>query len=186
VRAIVSLLVLTAACRGAPTASPVSVVDFIKEATWAERRPPTYSVENSTAGGTTLAAIAGPVPGRLTWTLPMPRGARFRARVAAMDAPVGIRIGISDERVYERLFDTTITPGADWTAIDVDLGEYAGWKLSLFYRPDAVRWRLVLSADAIGGVPARIAWGTPEIVAGRTDVLEYNARRVRLTRSGAP
>ena len=162
------------------------VVDFIKEATWAERRPPTYSVESSAAGGSALPAIVGPVPGRLTWTLLMPRGARFRARVAALDAPVGVRIGISDERVYERVFEATIAPGAAWTALDVDLGAYAGWKLSLFYRPDQVRWRLVLSADAIGGVPARIAWGTPEIAAARADALEYAERRVRLTRSGAP
>lgn len=100
-------------------------------------------------------------------------------------APVRVRVGVSDPRIYEQLIDTTITPGPRWTLLTADLSAYAGWKVSLFYRPDGQKWRINLSADAPGAL-ATIAWGTPAIVASRDDALEYGARRARLTRNGAP
>jgi hypothetical protein len=185
-RAILALMVvaLAASCRSRAPATTVSVVDFIREFDRADRRPFTYTVVSSTAAGTTLAAIVGPVPGRLTWTLPLPRGGELRARVAATIAPVHVRLGVSDNRVYERLSEATIAPGAPWAAIAADLSRYAGWKPSLFYRPDRVQWRVVLSADAVSG-PATVAWALPEIVAAPKDALEY-ATRAALIRNGAP
>lgn len=176
---------LAAAC-GASPPDPISVVDFIREVDVADRRPPSYAAASAGAAGTVLPAVVGPAPGRLTWTLPMPRGARFRARAIALDAPVRVRIGISDNRVYEALGEATLTPSAPWTPIDVDLSAYAGWKVSLFYRPDRTSWRFILNADAVAGVPARVAWGRPEIVASPADAREYQDRRARITRSGAP
>lgn len=116
----------------------------------------------------------------------MPRRARFEAQVAASGARVRVRVGISDARIYELLGDATIAPGTSWTPMSVDLSAYAGWKPSLFYRPDRVLWRLVLSADAITGAPGTVAWGTPHIVASTRDALEYRTRRARLTRNEAP
>ena len=116
----------------------------------------------------------------------MPRGARFEAYVAAGAAPVRVRVGISDARVYEALGDATIAPGTSWVPMNLDLSAYAGWKPSLFYRPDRMLWRLVLSADAISGAPGTVAWGTPQIVASTRSALEYQRRRARLTRSEAP
>lgn len=116
----------------------------------------------------------------------MPRRARFRAEVAAIDAPIRVRVGISDDRIYEGLGEATLQPSAPWTPIDVDLSAYAGWKPSLFYRPDRVRWRFVLSADAIAGVPGTVAWGSPHIDAAPADAREYLERRAQLTRSGGP
>ena len=59
-----------------------------------------------------------------------------------------------------------LTPGQDrrWVEVQSDLSAYAGWKWSLFYHPDRIMWHVVLAADAIDGVPARAAWGSPEIV----------------------
>jgi hypothetical protein len=180
------LLLLAGACRGRSSSVPVVVVDLIKELDRAERRPATYAVAYSAAGGSALPAIAGPAPGRLTWTLPIPRGATFRARVAASMAPIRVRVGVSDSRIYEQLASAAVAPGADWTVVTADLSAYAGWKLSLFYRPEGRPWRLNLSADAAGGRPAGVVWASPEIVASHASALEYAARRDRLTRSEAP
>ena len=180
------LVLLAAGCRRASPSASIPVVDFIKEAHRAEQRPAAYTVAYWNAAGTERPALVGPSPGRLIWTLPMPRGARFEAEAAAARAPVRVRVGISDARIYEALGEATISPGAPWTPLDLDLSAYAGWKLSLFYRPDRVQWRLVLSADAVAGVPGTIAWGSPVIAASTRDAREYEARRARLTRSEAP
>ena len=180
------LLLLSGACAAKARPVPVVVVDFIKELDRAELRPAAgYTVADSRVGGSPLPAIVGPSPGRLTWILPVPRAAAFRMQVAVDGAPVRVRMGVSDSRIYEQLIDTTITPGSGWTPLSADLSAYAGWKVSLFYRPDRQKWRINLSADA-AGAPATIAWGTPAIVASRDDALEYAARRERLTRNGAP
>jgi hypothetical protein len=160
-------------------------VDFIKEFDRADRRPTSYAVASSAAGGTALPAIVGPAPGRLAWTLAMPRGAEFRSQIAAVGGPVRVRVGVSDNRIYEGLAAATVAPGVPWAPIAANLSRYAGWKASLFYRPDRVQWHFVLSADAVGG-PATVVWAVPEIVASRRDALEYAARRARLTRNGAP
>jgi hypothetical protein len=178
------LVLLVGACRPSPTAASLPVVDFIKDAHRAEQSPPAYAVRYWTAGAT-LPALVGPSPGRLIWTLPLPRASRFEASVTAAGAPVRVRVGISDARIYEHLGGATVMPGAPWTPIAVDLSAYAGWKLSLFYRPDRVQWRLVLSADAVTGAPGTVAWGLPKIVTSTRNAREYEARRARLIRSGA-
>lgn len=173
------------ACRSGPSAGVVPVVDFIKEFDRADRRPHTYAVASSAAGGIALPAIVGPAPGRLTWTLALPRAAEFRSQVAATGGPVRVRVGVSDNRIYEGLAAATVAPGAPWAPVAADLSRYAGWKASLFYRPDEVQWHFVLSADVVADA-ATVVWGAPEIVASRPNVLEYAARRARLTRNGAP
>jgi hypothetical protein len=99
---------------------------------------------------------------------------------------VRVRIGVSDARIYEELAAATVTDGSGWSTITADLSAYAGWKFSLFYRPEGQTWRVNLSADAIGGIPGRVAWGEPEIVTNTADALEYARRRLRITRSGGP
>jgi hypothetical protein len=174
------------ACASTSRSAPVPVVDFIKELDRAELRPASaYAIAESRLGGSPVPAIVGPSPGRLTWTLPVPRHASLQMRIAVEGAPVRVRLGVSDARIYEQLLATTITPGAGWTPLSADLSAYAGWKVSLFYRPDGQKWRINFSADTMSG-PATIAWGIPAILASREDALEYAARRERLTRSGAP
>ena len=185
---VLPLAMALAGCR-APASPPlVAVVDLIKEFDRADGRPAgAYTIADYSAAGSALPAITGPAPGRLTWKLPLPRHGTFRARIAAASAPARVRIGISDDRVYESLAELDVAPGAGWSTILLDLSDYAGWKWSLFYRPERQVWRLNLSADAPAGVPATIAWGLPQIVApAGDDALEYQKRRARPTRSEAP
>jgi hypothetical protein len=119
------------------------------------------------------------VPGRIVWQLRLPRRGVFHTLVA-LDGPasVRVRVGISDDRVYEERARARLTADRrDWTSLDVDLSPYAGWKWSLFYRPDRIAWRVVLSADAIDGVPGRVVWGVPVITTDADGAREY-ARRV--------
>ena len=58
-------------------------------------------------------------------------------------APVRLRVGVSDDRIYERLTDVDLSPrdSRGGSSMRTDLSAYAGWKWSLFYHPDRVMWR---------------------------------------------
>jgi hypothetical protein len=157
-------------------------VDLIKEFDRAEKRPPDgYTIATHLAGDMRRPAIMAPAPGRITWTLPLPRRAVLRAAVAGTaDVPV------SDARIYEALAQTVVTAGSGWSMLTADLSAYASWKFSLFYRPERLSWNVNVSLDAIGGVPAPVAVGTPEILTDYAGAVEYARRKRRLTRSGAP
>ncbi len=163
-------------------------VDFIREFNRAEQRPAgAFEVADQLVAGTRHAAILAPAPGRLTWTLPIPRRATFRVVVAAAsNASARVRVGVSDARIYEVLAAADVQPGSGWTAVTANLSDYAGWKMSVFYRPERQAWHVNVSIDAIGGVPARVALGSPEIVTDRDGAAEYAKRRARLTRNEAP
>jgi len=163
-------------------------VDLIKEFDRAEKRPATeYSIADHLAAGTRRPAIMAPAPGRITWSLRLPRHGLLRAVVAATTlTPARVRIGVSDARIYEGLSETIVTESSGWSMLTADLSAYAGWKFSLFYRPERHAWNVNVSIDAIGGVPARIALGTPEIVTDRAGAAEYAKRKLRITRSAAP
>lgn len=130
-------------------------------------------------------SIVVPVPSRLTIPLPIPRRGLLRTSVAIVaDDPaarVRFRVGISDHRIYEGLDEVVISGGrGGWVELRTDLSAYAGFKWSLFYRPERVVWRLVLAADVAGVPAAGAVWGAPEIVTDRSAVKEYLARRARL------
>jgi hypothetical protein len=164
----------------------VPVVDLIDEFERAEKRPSGgFRVPAHTADGLTLPAIVMPIPSRVTWRLPLPRGGLLRTSVTRADAVPGtigmpsvrFRIGIADDRIYEGLTEITVAPEQrGWIDLRVDLAAYAGWKWSLFYRPDRVLWNLVLAADGAAG-DATVVWGAPEIVTDRRAAREYAARR---------
>jgi hypothetical protein len=128
-------------------------------------------------------SIVSPAPSRVIWRLPLPRRAILRASLALESSevppsPVRFRVGISDDRVYEGLDAITIPPDRrGWTELRVDLSAYAGWKWSLFYRPDRVIWHLVLAVDAASGGAVAAVWGSPEIVTDARGLREYGARR---------
>jgi hypothetical protein len=156
------------------------VVDFIKTFDRAEKRPPDgYTIVDFGLQGIHRPSIGGPSPGRIIWELPMPRRGIFHAAVATDGpAPVRFRVGVSDDRIYEELATVTVTAPSSWNDLSADLSAYAGWKWSLFYRPERRRWRLVLSADAVTGMPGRAVWGSPEIIADSASAREYATRRV--------
>ena len=170
------ILLLTAACRSPSSAPAIRIVDLIGDSNRAEKRPP-EAFTLSDRGG--IRAIVGPAPGRIIWTLPIPRRAVFRAMTTVDgSAAARFRVGVSDDRIYEGLASVQSNPGSGWTPVEADLSAYAGWKWSLFYRPERRSWRLVLSADAVNGTPATAIWGNPEIVSDPAAAREY-ARRVR-------
>ena len=133
------------------------------------------------AGGTTAAAITGPAPGRITWTLPLPRQAWFRAQIAVSGGTARVRVGVSDARVYEQVAEQDVTPDAGWAWLNADLSEYAGMKFSLFYHPDRTAWRINLSIDQVAG-PATVAIAAPRIAAPKSEVAEYVHRSAQFRR----
>jgi hypothetical protein len=176
-------------CRSPTPVAPVRVVNLLREMDRADKRPPAgFSVTEYRVGDAAHPAIAAAVPSRLTVPLPLPRRGVFHAFAAIAENPavprtagVRIRIGVSDHRIYEGLTDLVLTSGSgSWSELRVDLSAYAGWKWSLFYRPERIVWRLVLAADRMDGVPATVLWGAPEIVTDGESAREYIARRQRL------
>jgi hypothetical protein len=182
---------LVAGCGPRPDAVSFTAVDLTRTLSGAERRPSTgFDVAVHVADGQPRSSIVMPVPARATWSLPLPRHGLFRAFVAVDPAgtpgtAVRFRLGISDNRVYEALADRTVTVERGWTELRADLSAYAGIKWSLFYRPDRIVWRLVLSTDALGPVPTRAMWGSPEILTDPSSAQEYMTRlRVRTPGQG--
>ncbi len=142
--------------------------------------------------GQSEPAIRTSAPSRLIYVLPVPRRSVFVARVAlergidgAPPQPLRFRVGVSDDRIYEQLAAAVLTPGVQtgWTDLRADLSAYAGWQWSLFYRPERRRWRLVLSTDAVSGVPGRGVWGALRIDGDRAAAREHVERAARMSRA---
>ena len=150
----------------------------------ADQRPPgAVTVTEFHRDGVSRPAIAAAVPSRLTVRLPFPHHGVFRASVARTGTQPGgarLRVGVSDERTFEEVTNLVLSPDArGWTDLRVDLSAYAGWKWSLFYRPDRIVWRLVLAADAVDNSPPTVLWGEPRIETDTNSAREYRARRRR-------
>jgi hypothetical protein len=189
-RQILCIVCLTTAlgCRPRAGDTPVAVVDLLRELDDAEKRPAAdFTLAAHEEHGIVRAAIVVPVPSRLTIPLPVPRRGVLRA-FAALDAgnpatAARFRVGVSDHRIYEGLNEVTVTgERRGWVELRADLSAYAGFKWSLFYRPDRIVWRLVLATDAVSAIPVRAVWGTPEVMADRESAKEYIARRERMAR----
>ena len=179
------VVILCAGCRHVENA-PVPVVNLLREVDNAEKRPVDgFEITTREIDGQVRPSVVVPVPSRLTIPLPLPRRGVLRA-FASIDpstaaAAVRLRVGVSDDRIYERLTDVDLVPGDHhWIPVRTDLSAYAGWKWSLFYHPERNVWHVVLAADATGSVPTRAIWGSPEIVTDAEAAKEYSARRQRL------
>ena len=90
-------------------------------------------------------------PARITFALKFPTGARLVTTASlvtsgAASSGATLRVGISDDRRYDGVFQLEM--GHEPESIDVDLGAYAGWQWSLFYRPSEITWKLIINADA--------------------------------------
>lgn len=121
----------------------------------------------------------------------MPRRARLvvHAAVPATNGPAAaiVRLGISDGRRYEILREETVTTEASagaWVPISADLSRYAGRKLSLFYRPDAIRWQVVIGTQVTSGSPPHILLGAPAVETDVYAAQEYRQRLVDEARAG--
>lgn len=162
------------------------VADLVRDMDNADKRPAgAFTVTEFLRDGVSRPAISAAVPSRLTVRLPFPHHGVFHASVTRADAPPGthpgaarLRVGVSDDRTFEELTNLLLSPDArGWTDLRVDLSAYAGWKWSLFYRPDRIVWRLVLAADALDNSPPAVLWGEPRIETDTNAAREYLARR---------
>ena len=99
---------------------------------------------------------------------------------AGEEATVDFRVGVSDERLYEALAAERVsasrTRDAGWIPVSADLSAYAGRKWSVFYRPGAKAWRLVLSTDRIAG-NGRAFWGSPGVDSDVDAAREWRSRQ---------
>jgi hypothetical protein len=182
-RYILCILVsITAACSRSPAAASVPAVDLLRTFDRAEKRPaPGFDLAAFDLDGAARPSIVAPVPSRAIWSLPVPHRSVFRVFVAlapgAAAGPVRVRVGISDDRIYEGLAEARLTAGAPrWVELRADLRAYAGWQWSLFYRPDRLMWRLVLASDPLSTEPAQVLWGSPQILTDVDSAREYATR----------
>lgn len=187
----IACLVVAAGCLHNPDAASVKAIDLLRHFDRAEKRPPDgFERSLHEIADVVRPSILAPVPSRMVWPLALPRHSRFHAFVGLDGpaenhalAPIRLRVGISDHRVYEGLADVVIEPDERrWIELRADLSAYAGWKWSLFYRPDRVTWRLVLAADATADTRSLAIWGSPEIVTDADSAREYFETRRRVVR----
>jgi hypothetical protein len=164
-------------------------VDLTRKLEDAERRPATapFELGEFTFAGQTHATIVVPAESRLTWRMPLPhRGTlQFFAAVPSAHgyASVAFRIGISDNRRYDTLVEPTITTAdtseRGWLPVSADLSPFAGRKWSVFYRPDEIRWSVVIGTHVIAGSPGVVYLGKPSITTDLPGAREYAARVVQ-------
>jgi len=111
-------------------------------------------------------------PARVIWLVRLPAHSHIHTAVALAPEPDGsvgagvtARVGISDERSYDQLFLLKLTADPSgavvWRDVDIDLGAYAGWQWSVFYRPSEITWRINFSADLAPS--GTLAWARPSI-----------------------
>ena len=152
----------------------------------AERRPASgrFDAGEHTFGGRSLASLVVPPDSRLTWTVAIPHRSRLRLFAAVPDAggPAAavIRVGISDDRIYNTLVETTVT-SADtaargWIPVEADLAAFAGRQWSLFYRPDRRLWKVIVGTHPREGRPPAVYLGIPALMSDPAGAREYLAR----------
>ena len=116
---LLCVLACVGGCGRPPASASVPVVDFIKEFNRAETSPAgSTALVVHIASGTPHPSISAPVPGRIIWQQPLPRHGVFHALVA-LDGSAGarLRVGVSDDRVYEERARVRLTADRrDWTS----------------------------------------------------------------------
>jgi hypothetical protein len=189
IRATVLLILLLSpsiACRRERhrDAAPVRAVDLLFYLKDAERRPDggRFEIREHTFAGVSRASLIVPAGSRLTWKLYVPHRARLLvyAGVPPGDgaATAVVRLGISDGRRYETLHEQSVPSDAGWVRVAADLSFYAGRKLSLFYRPDATRWQIVIGTHVTRGAPPHVVLGEPGIETDTDSAREYRLRLI--------
>ena len=174
---LAGLAAVGVSCRTPDTSGSVSIIELARTLDGAELQPSAAAFSRTliVLAGRDSVAIVAPAASRVTWPLRLPPRAGFAAQVAAIrtcaddTASVRFSVGISDERTYEELW-RAVVPASDpasprWTPIGIDLGDYGGTKLSFFYQPDRITWRLIANARpaAPNACVAQVLWGAPRV-----------------------
>jgi hypothetical protein len=174
-----------AGCGRTPAGDPsVRVIDFVKQIGHADKRPPDAPVEPAEhiVGGRPRASLVVPVPSRLTWTTTLPDRGVLRASVALPDGPAPasarFRIGISDNRFYEKLGEWVVSSGptSQVETLSLDLSRFSGRHISLLFPPTGRSWRLIFAVDAVGGTRTAY-WGEPGIDTDARSARAYFTQR---------
>jgi hypothetical protein len=177
--AFVLALMLCASCRAPSPGEAQAPIDLLRELPNADIRPTDHDPRDVVAvdapiGGRMQRGLSASVPTRVTFALRIPPQATFSTTLAIEAvgahpdaAGVAFRLGISDERLYEPLFERFILARDADAVIPIhqDLSRYGGWQWSLFYRPSRITWKLVLNTAAAGpgSEGLRGVWGAPTI-----------------------
>jgi hypothetical protein len=163
----------------------VPAADLLRHFQDAERRPlhARFELKEHTFAGVPRASLVVPAESRVTWKLFVPHRGRLQMFVTFPETPaasVAIRVGVSDNRIYNTLAEQTIT-AADasrgWVPVDVDLSAYAGRKWSLFYRPDGRKWQIIVGTHVLAGSVANVYLGSPVLMTDVEGAREYLRRQ---------
>jgi len=174
--ALVAILILcwtVSGCR--PGGRAPSYIDLLHQFPSAQKRSQfapgeAFALFDAEVGGVVKSSLRTCGASRIIWSIRVPRNAVLRTAIApaagsGTTAPaITFRIGISDRRHYEMLFEREF-PGAgpgtpnSWRPVTISLSGYAGWQWSLFYRPWQIVWDLVFTA----GGPGCGYWAEPRI-----------------------
>ena len=150
-----------------------SSVDLIAQLQTAEKRPAsgTFEVVDAELNGEKRRAIYTVPESRITWKVRVPDDAWLRVMVGMKPDSyttegdgVLFRVGVSDGRGYEPLFQQHVNPFTStgdrkWIPVMVDLSAYAGEEISLIFNTNN-------SAPGAGDDDRNdfALWGTPEII----------------------
>jgi hypothetical protein len=169
-----ALVLSGAACVPSSPATPMPI-DLLRElpraAVAPAARPNLVSVQVIDRDGAQHPALVMHPTSRVIWQIQMTEPAELRADIARLPggdagAELSVRIGMSDERIYEDHFRERLPHPAGealaWRPLVLDLSLYSGWKWSLFYQPSRRTWSLVLNVQ---GGDAAVALAGPVIAA---------------------
>jgi hypothetical protein len=132
-----------------------------------------YAILNVTIDGDRKRAIFAHPFSRITWTVEVPEGSRFRAAVAlrpdawVVDGDGALfRMGISDGATYTEFYKQYVSPHRNpadrrWFPIDVDLSAYAGRQVKVILNTEP--------GEGGNAVADACLWGEPRIVPNATD-----------------
>ena len=162
------LVVVSATCGPAAVPPPVHLEQQVESAEFTnpelgDVRPTIRMVQRNVLH---LTAVNVPAPGRLTFDVQAPVGARLDLALSpAGESPITFQVHVDEGEHSRTLLDVTYTDTSVWNPHQIDLSEWEGQDL-----------RLVLEtrADTVG---AEGLWGAPTIAGsasdGRPNVILY-------------
>jgi hypothetical protein len=188
---VLLLLSASAGCRPDRDRTPLRAVDLIFHFKDAHRRPlgGTFEIREHTFAGRSRASLIVPGGSRIGWKLFVPHRARLVVYAGVPDttgpAVAAFRLGISDGRKYETLTEqhvSTAETAGGWVPVSADLSPFAGRKFSLFYRPDAQKWEIIVGTHVVSGSPGFVVLGEPGIETDTDAAREYRQRLIDVAR----
>jgi hypothetical protein len=146
-------------------------IDLLSQYDQAEKKGGAFNVADETLAGDTKRAIAAPPNSRMIFRVRVPEDGWLKVSLGVKPEAWNIEgngvyfyAGVSDGRVFEKLFEQTLNPFKNpserrWIPVTVDLSAYAGEEMQII---------LNTVASGPGGPPDDRGdmplWGAPEVV----------------------